>query len=83
MRENDNFLPGFTDAREVVKWANLAKEGDVSEVITIGGDKYVIAALTSIREKGKANFDASRERVLADYRKAQKAEQLMEKMQTN
>ncbi len=82
VRENDNFLPGFTDAREVVKWANLAKEGDVSEVITIGGDKYVIATLASNREKGKANFDASRERVLADYRKDQKAEQLSEKMKT-
>jgi peptidyl-prolyl cis-trans isomerase D len=82
VKENDNFLPGFNEAREVVKWAYTAKVGAVSEVITIGNDKYVIATVNAIREKGKASFEASRERVLADYRKDKKAEQLMEKMKT-
>jgi peptidyl-prolyl cis-trans isomerase D len=82
VRENDNFLPGFSEAREAVKWAYGAKIGAVSEVITIGNDKYVIATLTAIREKGKASFESSREKVLADYRKDKKAEQLMDKMKT-
>ncbi len=82
VRENDNFLPGYAEAREVVRWAFSAKEGNVSKVITIGNDKYVIAVLKAIREKGKANFESSRERVLADYRKDKKAEQLAEKMKT-
>ncbi len=80
VRETDNFLPGYNEAREAVRWAFNAKVGDVSEVMTVGGDKYVIATLTMIREKGKANFDASKDRVTNDYRKDKKAEQLSEKL---
>lgn len=78
LRENDNFLPGYSDARAAVLWAFNAKVGDVSEVITVGNDKYVVAVLRAIREKGKADFESSKERVLADYRKEQKANQITE-----
>jgi len=80
VRETDNFLPGYTEAREAVRWAFNAKVGDVSDVLTVGEDKYVILTLTAIREKGKSNFEASRERVLNDFRKDKKAEQLTEKL---
>ncbi|MBC7382213.1 MAG: SurA N-terminal domain-containing protein [Bacteroidia bacterium] len=82
VRETDNFLPGYNEAREAVRWAFNAKVGDVSEVINVGNDKYVIATLTTIREKGKANFDAAKERVITDYRKDKKGEQLMDKLKT-
>jgi peptidyl-prolyl cis-trans isomerase D len=82
VRETDNFLPGYSDAREAVRWAYNAKVGDVSEVMNVGNDKYVIAMLTLIREKGKSNFEASKDRVTADYRKDKKAEQLMENLKT-
>ncbi|MDZ4667195.1 MAG: SurA N-terminal domain-containing protein [bacterium] len=82
VRETDNFLPGYNDAREAIRWAFNAKEGSVSEVMTVGGDKYVIATLTLIREKGKANFDAAKDRVTADYIKDKKAEQLLENLKT-
>lgn len=80
VRETDNFLPGYNDAREAVRWSFNAKVGDVSEVMTVGGDKYVIASLSLIREKGKANFESSKDRVTNDYRKDKKAEQLSEKL---
>lgn len=80
VRETDNFLPGFSEAREAVRWAFNAKVGAVSEVMTIGNDKYAIATLTLIREKGKANFESSKERVTNDYRKDKKAEQLLDKL---
>jgi peptidyl-prolyl cis-trans isomerase D len=79
VRETDNFLPGYADAREAVRWAFNAKVGDVSEVITIG-DKHLILAVKEVREKGKANFDAAKTRVEADYIKDKKAEQLTAKM---
>jgi peptidyl-prolyl cis-trans isomerase D len=82
VRETDNFLPGYSEAREAIRWAFNAKVGDVSEVMTVGGDKYVIATLTVIREKGKATFEAAKERVTADYIKDKKAEQLMENLKT-
>lgn len=80
VRESDTYLPGYNDAREAVRFAFNAKPGDVSDVMTVGGDKYVIATLVLVREKGKANFEASRERILADYKKDKKAEQMEEKM---
>lgn len=82
VRETDTYLPGYNEAREAVRWAFNAKAGDVSEVLTVSNDKYVIAIMTLIREKGKANFEASKERVTADYRKDEKAEQLIEKMKS-
>jgi peptidyl-prolyl cis-trans isomerase D len=82
VRETDNFLPGYSEAREAVRWAFNAKNGDVSEVMTVGNDKYVIATLTLTREKGKANFEAARDKVTADYRKDMKAEKLMEQLKT-
>lgn len=78
VRENDKQIAGIMEAREVVRWAYNAKKGDVSEVFTLG-DKFVVAVLTAIREKDKADFDAVKDRVTADYRKEKKAEQLLEK----
>lgn len=78
VRENDKQVGGVMDAREVVRWAYNAKKGDVSEVFTVG-DKFVVALLTNIREKDKADFESVKARVEADYRKDKKAEQLLEK----
>ncbi|MFN4083598.1 MAG: SurA N-terminal domain-containing protein [Bacteroidia bacterium] len=80
LREKDNFLPGYNDARAAVMWAFNAKLGEVSDVITIGNDKYVVAIVKNIREKGKAEFNNVRERVLNDYRKEQKGIKLSEQM---
>ncbi len=81
VRESDSYLPGFTDAREIVRWAFNAEKGDVSDVKT-AGDKYIIAVVKDIRTKNKASFDASKSRSEADFIKDKKAEQLMEKVQT-
>lgn len=82
VRETDNFLPGYNDAREATRWAYNAKVGDVSEVMTVSNDKYIIATLTLIREKGKGNFESAKERVRVDFIKDKKAEQLQEKLKT-
>lgn len=78
VRENDKQIGGIMDAREVVRWAYNAKKGSVSEVITVN-DKFIVAVLTNIREKDKADFESVKARVEADYRKEKKAEQLKEK----
>lgn len=80
VRESDNFLPGYSDARSVVLWAFNAKLGDVSDVMTIANDKYAVAILRGIKQKGKAEFENVRERVLADYRKEMKGKKLQEQM---
>lgn len=81
VRENDKQVGGIMEAREIVRWAYNAKKGDVSEVFSVG-DKFIVAVLTTIREKDKADFESVKARVEADYRKEKKAEQLMEKAKT-
>lgn len=79
VREGDRQLAGYPEAREVVRWAYQAKTGEVSDVITVG-DKFMVAKLVAIHEKGKADFESAHERVLADYRKEMKANMLAEKI---
>lgn len=81
LKETDKSIAGMTEGREVVRWAFNAKVDDVSEVFSVG-DKYIVAILTQIKEKDKANFEDVKERVTVDYRKEKKAEQLMEKVKT-
>lgn len=80
VREGDKQMAGYAEAREVVRWAYNAKTNDVSDVITVG-DKFIVAKLTGIKEKGKAEFETSRELVISDYRKDKKAEMMFEKAQ--
>jgi peptidyl-prolyl cis-trans isomerase D len=78
VRENDKQIGGVMEAREVVRWAFNAKNGNVSEVFSVN-DKFIVAVLTAVREKGKADFETVKARVETDYRKEKKAEQLLEK----
>jgi peptidyl-prolyl cis-trans isomerase D len=78
IRENDKQVAGIQDAREVVRWAYEAQKDDVSEVFSVG-QQFMVAVLTTVREKGKADFESVKARVDADYRKEKKAEQLLEK----
>jgi peptidyl-prolyl cis-trans isomerase D len=78
IRENDKTVPGLEQPREMVRWAYSAKKGDISKVFTFG-DKYVIARLTDIREKGFLPLEMVRDQVMSEARKLKKAEMLIDK----
>lgn len=78
VRENDKQIGGVPEAREVVRWAYNAEKGDVSEVFSVG-QQFMVAVLTTIREKDKADFETVKPRLEVEYRKEKKAEQLLEK----
>lgn len=82
VRSADKSLGGINEAREVVRWAFNSKLNDVSDVLTVGDYKFVVAIVAGIREKGKSDFEGARERVLADYRKEKKLELLYAKAET-
>ncbi len=48
---NDKELPGLPNARELVRWAYDAREKAISPIMEIG-DRFVIAALRSVRQEG-------------------------------
>jgi peptidyl-prolyl cis-trans isomerase D len=78
IRENDKNIPGLDQPRELVRWAYGAKQDDISKVFTFG-DKYVIAHLTEIREKGFLPLETVKDQVTAEVRKQKKADLLVEK----
>ncbi len=78
LRETDRNIAGLDQPRELIRWAYTAEKGDISKVFTLG-DKYVIATLADIREKGFLPLDAVKDPVTAEVRKQKKAEVLIEK----
>ena len=78
IKENDKNIPGLDQPRELIRWAYSAKKGDLSKIFTIG-DKYVIAHLVDIRDKGYLPLESVKDQVTFEIRKQKKAELLVEK----
>lgn len=79
IKESDKNIPGLEQPREFIRWAYTAKKGEISRVFTIG-DKYVVAHLVDIREKGYLPMEAVKDQITAEVRKQKKADMLVEKI---
>ncbi len=80
VKENDYSVgQSLQDARQLVRWANEAKEGDVSEPFTIG-DQFVVGVLTKIVPEGLPDAKTARPMVEAQVRNQKKAEQIKAKL---
>ena len=79
IRENDKNIPGLDQPRELVRWAYSAKKGEISKIYTFG-DKYVMAHLVNIKEKGTLPLDEVKDAVTVEARKIKKAQMLIEKL---
>jgi peptidyl-prolyl cis-trans isomerase D len=73
VKENDKSLPGLEGAKDLVKWIYSANKGEVAQQVFEFKDKFVIAHLTSIREKGTLPLEEVREEVIVKARQAKKA----------
>lgn len=76
IKESDKNLPGMDDAKDLVKWIYKAKKGDVSEVFDFK-DRYIVATLTGIKEKGIAPLEEVKEDVTKKAIRDKKAEQFV------
>ena len=56
LAQGERTIRGLEDSRDVARWAYGAKEGDVSEIFTVGKD-YVIARLTEIDNDDYASLE--------------------------
>ncbi len=52
IKENSFAIQGLGASREIVRWAYEHKEGEVSGVFQLGDQRYVVAKLAGINEKG-------------------------------
>ena len=56
IKEIDKKIAGLESPRELVRWTFKAEKNDVSPVIELG-NRFVVAKVTDVREKGIAPFD--------------------------
>lgn len=73
LKENDKNIAGLENPRSLIRWAYDNKLGTVSEPQE-HGDKYIIAVITDVREKGIATLEQVKEQVTAKVVQQKKAE---------
>jgi peptidyl-prolyl cis-trans isomerase D len=78
LKPTDRAIPGLESPRAVIQWAYQAKKGDVSKAFDLG-DKFVIAHLKEVKEKGIAPLEQVKELVTSKVANEKKAQQFTEK----
>ena len=73
-------VPGLVNSLEVVRWANDAKVGDVSDIIKLD-DSYVVAVVTAIDNDEYKSIDKVSTQIKNILLREKKAALLKEKMQ--
>lgn len=82
LRPTDRTIAGFDHAREIIRWAYKAKKGEISQPFEFP-DKFVVAHLTEVREKGYAPLEQVREQVKNSVIKEKKAEKFIQEFKSN
>ena len=81
VRENDYQLGSLQDARQLIKWAFEAKQGDVSEAFNIE-DQFIVAAVEKIQPEGLPDAKSARPMAELTVRNLKKAEEISKKLST-
>lgn len=81
IHEGDNYLPGLENSKEFSRWVYKAKKGDVSPVFEFK-NKFIVAKLTHIKDKGILPFDEVKDDVVAKVIRDKKAEKLIEEFKS-
>ncbi len=79
LKETDKNVAGLESPRELVLWAYKSKKDEISKVYSFG-DKYVIAHLMEIREKGIAPLDQVKTQIEIAAKKEKKGQTLIDQM---
>ena len=82
IKENDNQLGALLDARQLIKWAFEAKQGDVSEAFNIQ-DQFIVAVVDKIQPEGLPDAKTARPMVELTVRNLKKAENITKKLSTS
>ncbi len=79
LKKMDKDIAGLESPREMVKWAYTAETGDISPVFELG-DRFVVAKLTKIVEKGPAPLEDVKNEIKVAVVKEIKGQKLTEKL---
>jgi peptidyl-prolyl cis-trans isomerase D len=80
IKENDRTIPGIDSPRELIRWVYDNKKGTVSEPKEFG-DKFIVAVITEVREKGIAPLEQVKEELTSKVVKEKKGEQLSKELE--
>ena len=79
--ETQKTITGLDNPRPLIRWAFEAELYDVTSEVFEFGNKYVIAVLTGIREKGIAPFEQVKAEIELEVRKEKKAEKIIKDLE--
>ncbi len=74
---NTKQLPGLEDSREIIRWAYENSENSISQIFDLN-DMYIVAALTSVKDKGAEKLDRVKTQIEIAIKKQKKLEKLKE-----
>lgn len=80
VKKQDFSLFGISNARDLVRWAYNAKQGDVSGIIS-ADQKHIVAFLGAVRSEGTPDLDAVKDQVKFAFIKDKKVELLTKKIE--
>ena len=79
IREGDKQIPGLENPKELIRWVYTAKKGEISTSFQFG-NRFVVAKLTDIKEKGTAPFDQVKDDVTLRAKQEKKAQQFTKEL---
>jgi peptidyl-prolyl cis-trans isomerase D len=79
LTENQKQVGGLENPRELVRWAFEAEKGQVSDEVFEFGNRYVVAVVTDVKEKGIAPLSQKRAEIEIAVKQEKKAELFAEK----
>jgi peptidyl-prolyl cis-trans isomerase D len=80
IKENDYQLGNLQNARDIVRWAFDAKQGEVSAEAFNLDNQYVVAVVEKVQAEGVPDAKTARPMVEAEVRNRKKAEQIIKKL---
>ncbi len=79
LNENMKGIPSIPNSREIIRWAFKANENDISGVLEFG-NTFVIARLSSVREKGTAKLKQVLPQVEVAVKREKKEDMIADKI---
>ena len=76
---NQKEFGGLENPRQAVRWAFEAEKGVVSNEVFEFGDRYIVAVVTDVREKGTAPMEQKRAEIELAVKKEKKGEYFAQK----
>ena len=79
--ENQRVIPGIDDSRQVIRWAHQNKDkiGEVSEIFRCG-DKFLVAVITEVNEKGVMPLEKAKDAITDDIRMEKKKALILDEL---